>query len=741
MEATISAAGPAIVGGLATTAVVTAVVNRRGRGQQKRGQIVELQAFENELGVQAPVGFWDPLGLSADGDAATFTRRRETEIKHGRISMLATMGYITPELTGKFPGMLSPSLNLSYEDIPNGLGAFSKVPLLGWVQMVLYCAVCEVSGINSRGENPGQFNFKPPLLTSDDPEITTKRLNAELANGRLSMMAIIGMFFQDGLTGSAWGDWANYTASPLRAFENELGVQPPVGFWDPVGFTVDGDVDNFMRRRETELKHGRISMLATMGYITPEITGKFPGYLSPSQDLAFNDIPNGLAAVSKVPAAGWAQIVAYGAYCEISGINNRGEAPGDFGFKVLTSADPEIKKKKLQAEIANGRLAMMAIIGMFFQDGLTGSAWGDWANYTQSPLRAFENELGVQPPVGFWDPVGFTVDGDVDNFLRRRETELKHGRISMLATMGYITPEITGKFPGYLSPSQDLAFNDIPNGLAAVSKVPAAGWAQIVAYGAYCEISGINNRGEAPGDFGFKVLTSADPEIKKKKLQAEIANGRLAMMAIIGMFFQDGLTGSAWGDWANYTQSPLRAFENELGVQAPVGFFDPLGLSKDGDVDTFNRRRESELKHGRISMLAAMGYITPELFRLDGKLSPTQDLAFSAVPNGLKALSVVPMAGWFQIILYMAFVEVSGISERQDINYATPGNFGFKGITSEDPEVLKTKLNSELANGRLAMMAIIGMFFQDGLTGSAWGSWDLYTDSPLRGAPVPPPVA
>ena len=38
---------------------------------------------------------------------------------------------------------------------------------------------------------------------------------------------------QDGLTGSAWGDWANYTASPLRAFENELGVQaqvPPCKF-------------------------------------------------------------------------------------------------------------------------------------------------------------------------------------------------------------------------------------------------------------------------------------------------------------------------------------------------------------------------------------------------------------------------------------------------------------------------------------------------------------------------------
>ena len=29
-------------------------------------------------------------------------------------------------------------------------------------------------------------------------------------------------------------------------------------------------------------------------------------------------------------------------------------------------------------------------------------------------------------------------------------------------------------------------------------------------------------------------------------------------------FFQDGLTGSAWGDWANYTDSPLRS-----GVKSP----------------------------------------------------------------------------------------------------------------------------------------------------------------------------
>merc|ERR1712039_431789 len=169
---------------------------------------------------------------------------------------------------------------------------------------------------------------------------------------------------------------------------------------------------------------------------------------------------------------------------------------------------------KLSAEIANGRLAMMAIIGMFFQDGLTGSAWGDWALYTASPLRAFENELGVQDPVGFWDPAGFATDGNMENFARRRQTELKHGRVSMLATMGYITPEITGKFPGYLSPSAGLKFADIPNGLAAISKVPAAGWGQIVAYAAFCELSQDQSAGTsaASGDFGWKLLTSSDPE-------------------------------------------------------------------------------------------------------------------------------------------------------------------------------------------------------------------------------------
>ena len=63
-----------------------------------RKSVVSVRAFENELGVQAPVGFFDPAGFAADGNAENFARRRQTEIKHGRIAMLAAMGYITPEI-------------------------------------------------------------------------------------------------------------------------------------------------------------------------------------------------------------------------------------------------------------------------------------------------------------------------------------------------------------------------------------------------------------------------------------------------------------------------------------------------------------------------------------------------------------------------------------------------------------------------------------------------------------------
>ena len=84
----------------------------------------------------------------------------------------------------------------------------------------------------------------------------------------------------------------------LKAFENELGVQPPLGFWDPAGLSADGDAREFYRRRVVEIKHGRMAMLACTGYIVQQFV-RFPGFLSPSSDLQFSDVPNGLAATTK----------------------------------------------------------------------------------------------------------------------------------------------------------------------------------------------------------------------------------------------------------------------------------------------------------------------------------------------------------------------------------------------------------------------------------------------------------
>ena len=78
-----------------------------------------------------------------------------------------------------------------------------------------------------------------------------------------------------------------------------------VGFWDPAGLTADGSVKNFACRRQIYFKHGRVSMLAAIGFITPELAGKLPGYLLPFAGLQFAGVPNGQGDISPGTAAGF----------------------------------------------------------------------------------------------------------------------------------------------------------------------------------------------------------------------------------------------------------------------------------------------------------------------------------------------------------------------------------------------------------------------------------------------------
>jgi light-harvesting complex I chlorophyll a/b binding protein 1 len=52
----------------------------------------------------------------------------------------------------------------------------------------------------------------------------------------------------------------------------------------------------------------------------------------------------------------------------------------------------------------------------------------------------------------------------------------------------------------------------------------------------------------------------------------------------------------------------------EAGATAPFGYFDPLGLSKGKSVAEIKKWRESEVKHGRVAMLATLGVFIQEKF-------------------------------------------------------------------------------------------------------------------------------
>jgi hypothetical protein len=67
-----------------------------------------------------------------------------------------------------------------------------------------------------------------------------------------------------------------------------------------------------------------------------------------------------------------------------------------------------------------------------------------------------------------------------------------------------------------------------------------------------------------------------------------------------------------------------------------------VGVCKDVYVDDSKRRRESELKHWRVAMCAAMGFVTPEYFKFRGYLSPSVGPKFEDMPSGLAAIGKVP---------------------------------------------------------------------------------------------------
>merc|ERR1712216_150129 len=72
------------------------------------------------------------------------------------------------------------------------------------------------------------------------------------------------------------------------------------------------------------------------------------------------------------------------------------------------------------------------------------------------------------------------------------------------------------------------------------------------------------------------------------------------------------------------------------GVTGPLGFFDPLGFCSADDITEGKIKfyREVELKHGRVGMLAALGFVVGENFHplFGGDIDVPACLAFQETP-------------------------------------------------------------------------------------------------------------
>merc|ERR1719316_328852 len=151
--------------------------------------------------------------------------------------------------------------------------------------------------------------------------------------------------------------------------ESDIGVTPPLGLFDPLNFLSRGP-DVYRRYQEIEIKHGRLSMAATLGVIVTEAGIRFPGYISLSEDIKFADVPGTLdGAYFGIPIAGWLQIVALIAALDIAVFRQdpaypAGDCVQDLPIDWVRYDDPAVKAFKLNAERNNGRAAMFGIMGM-----------------------------------------------------------------------------------------------------------------------------------------------------------------------------------------------------------------------------------------------------------------------------------------------------------------------------------------------------------------------------------------
>jgi hypothetical protein len=164
--------------------------------------------------------------------------------------------------------------------------------------------------------------------------------------------------------------------------------------------------------------------------------------------------------------------------------------------------------------------------------------------------------------------------------------------------------------------------------------------------------------------------------------------------------------------------SALNAVDDFPGALAPFGFFDPAGFAERAEDSELKRYREAEVTHGRVAMLAVVGFLVGE------KVEGSSFLFDSQITGpAINHLAQVPLPFWIVLTAAIGAAELTrakiGWMEPSEAAFTlrdgyTPGDIGFDPLglkpTGADLDTMQTK---ELSNGRLAMLAVAGFVAQE----------------------------